>query len=105
MMPQAMPPAVSGVSDDGNIRVAIYQSLRLVTMAFADFAPLLHQRFAFEAFTAAQIADGNHTVNTVNKSAGRAVWDTTNNRVMVASGSSQIAPWYLADGSVSVTPA
>jgi hypothetical protein len=99
------PPAVSGVTDDGNIRVAIYQSLRLITMALGDFAPLISKRLVLDAFTAAEIADGNHAVNTENKAAGRVVWDTTNNRVMVASGTSQIAPWYVADGSVSVTPA
>ena len=100
-----IPPAISGVADDANIRVAIYNSLRLATMAMSDFAPMVAQRFAFEALTAAEIADGNHAVNTENKAAGRVVWDTTNNRVMVASGAGQVAPWYVADGSLSITPA
>lgn len=101
----ATPPAISGVTDDGNIRVAIYNSLRLATMAMSDFAPMVAQRLAFPSYAAANIADGNHAVNTENKAAGHAVWDTTNNRLMIASGTSQIAPWYVADGSLSITPA
>lgn len=100
-----IPPAISGVTDDANIRVAIYNSLKLATMAMPDFAPMVALRIAFPSYTADEIADGNHDVNTENKAAGHAVWDTTNNRLMIASGSSQIAPWYVADGSTSVTPA
>jgi len=55
--------------------------------------------------TAASIAAIGSNINTVNKTAGRNLWDTTNNRLMVASGATPSSPWYLADGSVSVTPA
>lgn len=55
--------------------------------------------------TAANIADQAATVNTTDKAAGKQVWDTTNNRIMVASGSGATDAWYVADGSASVTPA
>lgn len=55
--------------------------------------------------SAANIASASSQVNTRNKLAGLMVRDTTNNRVMVASGSSATSPWYVADGSASVTPA
>lgn len=99
------PSAISGIGNAANIRVALYQSLRQVMTPLPNFATVLSPLLAFEARTAAEIADGNHAVNTANKQAGKAVWDTTNNRLMVASGTSQIAPWYVADGSVSITPA
>lgn len=98
-------PSVSGVSDFSRTRAVLFQSGRMVHVAMADFSDMIAMTFGFPTYTAAQIADGNHAVNTAAKEAGRAVWDTTNNRLMVASGTSQIAPWYIADGSVSVTPA
>lgn len=55
--------------------------------------------------SAANIASAAAVVNTRNKLAGLMIRDTTNNRVMVASGSSATSPWYVADGSASVTPA
>lgn len=99
------PSAISGIGNAANIRVGLYQSLRQVMTPLPNFATVLAPLLAFEARTAAEIADGNHAVNTANKQAGKAVWDTTNNRLMVASGTSQIAPWYIADGSSSITPA
>lgn len=57
------------------------------------------------ATTAANIASAAHAVNTTYKVQGRMVYDTTNNRIMVASGSSATSAWYVADGSASVTPA
>lgn len=98
-------PSVSGVTDFSRTRAVLFQSGRMVHIAMADFSDLIATTFGFQTFTAAQIADGNHAVNTADKDAGRAVWDTTNNRLMIASGSSQIAPWYVADGSLSITPA
>jgi hypothetical protein len=55
--------------------------------------------------TAAAIAAVGNTVNTANKYSGRKVWDSTNNRLMRASGSAAADPWYVIDGSTSVTPA
>jgi hypothetical protein len=54
--------------------------------------------------SAANIASVGAFINTRNKLFGLMVYDTTNNRVMVASGSLPASPWYVADGSASVTP-
>lgn len=59
---------------------------------------------ALSGFTATQIADASNVVNTTDKQQGRQVYDTTNNRVMVADGSATTDAWYVADGSASVTP-
>jgi len=54
--------------------------------------------------TAAQIASRTDFVNLGGKYEGMLVWDTTNNRMMYASGSTDVSPWYVIDGSASVTP-
>ncbi len=54
--------------------------------------------------TAVQIANVAHAINATGKTLGRLVVDTTNNRLMYASGSAAADPWYVADGSASVTP-
>lgn len=54
---------------------------------------------------ATAIADKTNAVNTTNKYAGLMVWDTTNTRLMRASGSTDVSPWNCVDGSVTVTPA
>ena len=58
----------------------------------------------FPVFTGANILDIGHKVNTSLKSQGRAVWDSTNQRIMVANGALAADLWYIADGSASVTP-
>lgn len=58
-----------------------------------------------EAYTAANIADATHAVNTTNKEVGKFVRDTTNNRIMVARGTTTTSIWDVVDGSVAVTPA
>lgn len=59
---------------------------------------------ALESVSAASIAAIGNAINTANKFAGRMVWDTTNTRIMVASGSAAADPWKVADNSASVTP-
>ena len=54
--------------------------------------------------TAASIAAVANAINTANKVAGKVVYDTTNNRIMIASGALAASNWYVADGSASVTP-
>jgi len=54
---------------------------------------------------ATDIASIANAINTTDKVVGKIVYDTTNNRIMVASGTSAASPWYTADGSASVTPA
>jgi hypothetical protein len=55
--------------------------------------------------TAANIASAASTVNTVGKYAGLFIWDTTNNRMLRANGSSPTDIWYVVSGTASVTPA
>jgi hypothetical protein len=59
---------------------------------------------SFPSTTAANLANKSNIFNTQAKFLGRGVWDTTNNRLMVASGSTDVSLWYVADGSASVTP-
>lgn len=53
---------------------------------------------------ATAIASKTDAVNTTNKYAGLMVWDSTNKRLMRASGSTDVSPWDCVDGSVTVTP-
>lgn len=53
---------------------------------------------------ATAIADKTNAINTTNKYEGLMVWDTTNNRLLRASGALDVSPWYVVDGSASVTP-
>lgn len=55
--------------------------------------------------TAANIAAKANAINTTGKINGLLVWDTTNNRLMRASGSTDTDAWWVVDGSASVTPA
>jgi hypothetical protein len=54
--------------------------------------------------TAANIASATATVNVVGKFSGKMVWDTTNNRMLRASGKNPTDAWWILDGSASVTP-
>lgn len=56
------------------------------------------------AATAADIASAASAVNTSMKWEGMLVWDTTNNRMLRASGRGTTSAWYIVDGSGSVTP-
>lgn len=57
-----------------------------------------------ESHIATDIADKTSSTNTVNKYEGLYIWDSTNNRLMRSSGSIDISPWWVVDGSTSVTP-
>jgi hypothetical protein len=54
--------------------------------------------------TAANIADKTNSVNLGSKHAGQLVWDTTNNRLLRSSGTTDVSPWHVVDGSATVTP-
>jgi len=58
----------------------------------------------FPVYAATAIAAVGNAVNISNKVAGKAVWDSTNHRIMVANGPAAADLWYVADGSASVTP-
>lgn len=54
--------------------------------------------------TEVNLLDATADINTTRKRQGLMVFDTTNNRIMVAAGASATDVWYIADGSSSVTP-
>lgn len=54
--------------------------------------------------TAANIASASASINTNGKYEGLMVWDTTNKRMLRASGSAAVAEWAVVDGSAQVTP-
>lgn len=57
-----------------------------------------------QSVAASAIAAVGNAINTTNKVVGKVVYDTTNNRLMVASGATAVAAWFVVDGSTSVTP-
>ena len=59
---------------------------------------------AFDLFSATQLATASSVVNTINKTQGRAVWETQANKLRVATGSNPTSPWVDADGTNLVTP-
>jgi hypothetical protein len=59
----------------------------------------------FQSAAAASIAAVANVINTANKVTGKCVFDTTNNRLMISSGSAAASAWFIADGSGSVVPA
>lgn len=63
-----------------------------------DLAPV------FPAYTATEIADATSDANTVGKTEGKTVYDSTNTRLMVAVGDQATDNWAVADGSATVTP-
>jgi hypothetical protein len=55
-------------------------------------------------FSAAQIADISNAINVTGKASGKIVWDTTNAKIKVATGSAAADTWVDADGTNAVTP-
>lgn len=64
------------------------------------YGPTLQLRTA----TAAQIAAIGNVVNTYGKAAGTIVFDTTNNKIKVATGANANSTWVDAGGTNAVTP-
>src|SRR5690606_29989497 len=58
----------------------------------------------FPPYGISAIANAAHAVNTTDKGAGKAVYDTANGRVLVATGSAPTDPWNLMSGTVAVNP-
>jgi hypothetical protein len=54
--------------------------------------------------TEANLLNAASDINTTRKRQGLMVYETTNNRIMVASGELATDSWHIADGSSSVTP-
>jgi hypothetical protein len=55
-------------------------------------------------YTIQEISSRLHSVNTNRKQIGKVIFDKTNNRLLVATGPNNNSPWYVVDGSSSVTP-
>lgn len=53
---------------------------------------------------ATDIASLTAAINTTGKYEGLMVWDTTNKRMLRASGSAAADEWAVVDGSAQVTP-
>jgi len=58
----------------------------------------------FAAYTAAQIANKNHPVNTQNKGLGKAILNITNYQLMFATEELPTSPWAQLGGTVLITP-
>ena len=61
-------------------------------------------KFVAPSFTESEILSRTHYVNTLDKKAGSVIYDLTNHHLLVAAGSLDVSPWFLVDGSLSVTP-
>lgn len=55
-------------------------------------------------YTAAEIIDKTHAVNTTGKQFGLEIIDTTNHRKLYTEGSTDVSPWYVVGGGTTVTP-
>jgi hypothetical protein len=89
---------------------ATLTALAGLTVASGDYieatgADTFQTRSLFPVATAADIAAVGATINTAGKFVGRLVWDSTNNRMLRASGTAAADPWHVVDGSATVTPA
>ena len=110
--------APTGINANGTLRFkynalgSVWYRIEDTTFGFASLSSAqtfsaqqtLTSGLVIQSATAAVIAAAANAINTTNKVAGKVVYDTTNNRIMIASGSSAVSPWYIADGSASVTP-
>jgi hypothetical protein len=67
--------------------------------------PTIAATSILENVAAADLADIADAINTTGKAAGRMVWDTTNTKIKVATGSAAADTWVDADGTNAVTPA
>lgn len=70
----------------------------------ATGADTFQTRNLFPVATATDIAAVGASINTAGKFVGRLVWDSTNNRMLRASGTAAADPWHVVDGSATVTP-
>jgi len=62
--------------------------------------------FSLRVATAVNIANAGHSVNLAgNKRIGAMVWDSTNSKIKVATGSSASSSWVDANGTNPVVPA
>lgn len=55
--------------------------------------------------TTVNLTNKNNTVNTTGKVQGKMVFNSTNNLIYVAGGSTNTSNWYPSDGGSAITPA
>jgi hypothetical protein len=89
---------------------ATLTALAGLTVASGDYieatgADTFQTRSLFPVASATDIAAVGATINTAGKFVGRLVWDSTNNRMLRASGTAAAYPWLVVDVSATVTPA
>jgi len=89
---------------DGNVTMIAGTTAVLATAQTFTAQQTLSSGLVIQTATAAAIAAIANAINTTDKVAGKVVYDTTNNRIMIASGAVSNSPWYVADGSAFVTP-
>ena len=100
--------ATAGVSrmtlSTGQLSLAV--SLNTTALAIGGLTRIVADGgYRYPAYTAENIASAAHAINTTDKLVGKCVFDSTNNRLMVSTGAAATSPWYVVDGSASVTPA
>ena len=61
--------------------------------------------FLFPTTTSAILGSATNAINTQNKEAGLAVFNTTDNLIYVAVGSGATDDWQPSDGGTAITPA
>lgn len=66
--------------------------------------PTIAATSILENVAATDIAAIANAINTTGKAAGRMIWDTTNTKIKVATGSAAADTWVDADGTNAVTP-
>lgn len=89
---------------DGDVTMIAGTTAVLATAQTFTAQQTLSSGLVIQTATAAAIIAIANAINTTNKVAGKVVYDTTNNRIMIASGAVNNSPWYVADGSTFVTP-
>ena len=89
---------------DGDVTMIAGTTAVLATAQTFTAQQTLSGGLVIQTATAADIAAIANAINTASKVAGKVVFDTTNNRLMVSSGALAASPWYVADGSAFVTP-
>ena len=111
--------APTGINANGTLRFkynalgSVWYRIEDTTFGFASLSSAqtftaqqtLTSGLVLQSIAAASIAAVGNAINTTGKVTGKVVYDTTNNRLMVSSGSAAASPWYIADGSGSVVPA
>lgn len=61
-------------------------------------------RLLWESYTAADLADATHAVNTTGKQARQPVWDATNEVTRTSLGGGATDGWKASDGSGTIIP-